>query len=135
MRFYDGKETVLQVTRPRGSTMRSRATFSFSLFSFFDSPRPTFLLVPPSSSSLFLPRPAQFRSLKIRRSFFIDSDESVSDQPTDQPTNRRTDKVSYRDARTHLTRVVGLSNSFNISGILTHFSLIWDSYSFLKFDA
>ena len=42
----------------------------------------------------------------IKRPFFIDFDESVTDQPTDGRTDgrtdQRTDKASYRDARTHL---------------------------------
>ncbi len=64
-------------------------------------PRPSFLLVPPSSTSLFLPRPALSKSFRIRkRPVFIDLDESVTDGPAD----RRTDKASYRDARTHLKR-------------------------------
>ncbi len=86
-------------------------------------PRPSFLLVPPSSLFLFLPRPALSQSLRIhKRPFFIEFDESVTDGRTDQrtdgttdgrtngrtdqrtegPTDGRTDKASYRDARTHL---------------------------------
>ena len=65
---------------------------------------PSFLLVPPRpSSSLFLTRPAPSESFRIRkRPFFIDFDESVTDQPTNGRTNGRTDKASYRDARTHI---------------------------------
>ena len=100
--------------------MRPQATFSFfillQLFHFFTllvapssssllPPRPSFLLVPPSSLFLFLPRPALSQSLRIhKRPFFIDFDESVTDQRTNGPTNGRTDKASYRDARTHLKR-------------------------------
>ena len=77
--------------------------FIFSLSSSLFPPRRSFLLVAPSSSSLFLPRPALSKSLRIhKRPFFIDFDESVTDGRTDQPTNQRTDKASYRDARTHL---------------------------------
>ncbi len=104
--------------------MRPQATFSFFIFlqlfhfstlliapsstsqlssSSILPPRPSFLLVPPSSTSLFLPRPALSKSFSIRkRPVFIDLDESVTDGPTDRPTNGRTDKASYRDARTHL---------------------------------
>ena len=69
-------------------------------------PRPSFLLVPPSSLSLFLPRPALSKSFRIRKwPFFIDLDESVTDRRTDGPTDQRTDKASYRDARTHLKKL------------------------------
>ena len=108
--------------------MRPLATFFifFETFSFFHSPRrsfliapssssllpprPSFVLVLPSSSSLFLPRPALSKSFRIRnRPFFINFDESVTDQRTNGPTNGRTDKASYRDARTHLKRSGGIS--------------------------
>ena len=112
--------------------MRPQATFSFFFFifitfSFFLSPccsfllvapssssqlppRPYCLLVPPSPSSLFLPRPALSKPLRIlKRSFFIDFDESVTNRRTNQPTDGRTDhwtdKASYRNARTHLKSV------------------------------
>ena len=62
-------------------------------FSFFHSPLPPFLPVPPSSSSLLHPRPALSKSFRIRKSpSFIDFDESISAQRTP------TDKASYRDA-------------------------------------
>ena len=83
--------------------MRPQATFSFfiflQLFHFFTflvapssssllPPRPSFLLVPPSSLFLFLPLPVLSRSLRIpKRPFFIGFDESVTDRPTDQPTD------------------------------------------------
>merc|ERR1712002_1365915 len=89
--------------KTRRSTMRPQATFSFfillQLFYFFTllippssssllPPRPSFLLVPPSSLSLFLPRPALSESFRIRNwPFFIDLDESVTDQPTNGRTN------------------------------------------------
>ena len=81
----------------------------FTTFSFFHSPRcsfllvapsslplipprPSFLLVPPSSLFVFLPRPALSQSLRIhKRPFFIDFDESVTDRPTDGRTDQRTD--------------------------------------------
>ena len=60
--------------------------------SSFLPPRPSFLLVPPSSLFLFLPRPALSQSLRIhKRPFFIDFDESVTDGPTNGPTDGRTD--------------------------------------------
>ena len=66
-------------------------------------PRRSFFLVPPSSLSLFLPRPAMPKSFRIRkRPFFTEFGESVTKRRTDGPTNQRTDKASYRDARTHL---------------------------------
>ena len=101
--------------KTRRSTMRPQATFSFFIFfyNFFIfslsssllpprrsflrippysssllPPRPSFLLVPPSSLSLFLPRPALSESFRIRKwPFFIDLDESVTNQPTDRPTD------------------------------------------------
>ena len=78
------------------STMRPSATFIFivvlkQLFHCY-SPRTAFLLVAPPSSSLFLPRSALSKSLRICKSqFFIDFDESITNQPTDQPTNQPTD--------------------------------------------
>ena len=88
--------------------MRPQATFSFlsfsTTYSFFHSPRRSFLLVALSSSSLLLPRPSfllvpRFSSSstilviqKIRQSpFFIDFDEGITDGPTDGPTNQPTD--------------------------------------------
>merc|ERR1719427_1342077 len=116
------------VKKTRRSTMRPQATFSFFIFFTLLSssllpprrsflrvhpssasilpPRPSFRLVPPSSTFPFLPRPALSKSYRIRkRPVFIDLDESVTDGPTDRPTNGRTDKASYRDARTHLKRL------------------------------
>ena len=89
--------------------MRPLATFSFFIFlktfSFFHSPRPSFLLVPPSSSSLlppgpsFFPRPAMSKSFRIcKRPFFIDFDESITDGPTDRRTR------PLMEMRTHLKR-------------------------------
>ena len=95
----------------------------FTTFSFFHSPRrsfllvapssssllpprPSFLLVPPSSLFLFLPLPALSQSLRThKRPFFIDFYESVTDRPTNQPTDGRTDGRTDKDnARTHLKR-------------------------------
>ena len=87
--------------------MRPSATFSFLLttFSFFHSPRPSFLPVPPSSS-LFFPRSALSKSFRIRKSpFFIDFDKSITDRRTNQPTNQPMDKPAYRDADASLTVV------------------------------
>ena len=83
--------------------MRPSATFSFFIFvsNFFTFSHSSslYLLVPPSSSSLFFPRPALSKSFRIRKSpFFIDFDESITDGRTNQPTNQPTDKASYRDA-------------------------------------
>ena len=91
------------VNKTRRSTMRPQATFSFfiflQLFHFFTllvapssssllPPRPSFLLVPPSSLFLFLPRPALSQSLRIhKRPFFIEFDKSVTDGPTNGPTD------------------------------------------------
>ena len=78
----------------------------FTTFSFFYSPhcsfllitpsslpllppRPSLLLVPPSFLFLFLPRPALSQSLH-KRPFFIDFDESVTEQPTDGRMDGRT---------------------------------------------
>ena len=56
------------------------------------SPRPSFLLAPPSPLFLFLPRPALSQSLKIhKRPFFIDFDESVTNQRTNGRTDQRTE--------------------------------------------
>ena len=69
--------------------------FIFSLSSSLLPPRPSFLLVPPSSS-LFLPLSKTFR---IHDSpFFIDFDESIMDGRTDGPINGPMDKASYRNA-------------------------------------
>ena len=97
-------------TRPGGQRCVLKPLFHFSfflqLFHFFalivallsssllpaHSSCPSFLLVPPPSSSLFLTRPAPSESFRIRkRPFFIDFDESVTDQPTNGRTNQRTD--------------------------------------------
>ncbi len=87
-------------TRPRWSTMRPQVTFSFfETFSFFHSPRrsfliapssssllpprPSFVLVLPSSSSLFLPRPALSKSFRIRnRPFFINFAGNITNRWT-----------------------------------------------------
>ena len=115
-----GRSDEESETRPGGQRCVLKPLFHFSFFynffifhffttfSFFHSPRrsfllvapssssllpprPSFLLVPPSSLFLFLPRPALSQSLRIhKRPFFIEFDESVTDRPTDGPTNRRT---------------------------------------------
>jgi len=106
--------------------MRPQATFAFFIlfktFSFFRSPRRSFILVAPSSSFLLVPLSSS-SLLPLRPSFFLvqyllNHLESVkghfssiltkalrTNQPTDGPTNGRTDKASYRDARTHLKKV------------------------------
>ena len=101
-------KAVIVKQGPARPMMRPLATFSFLIFfndfSFFLSPRPSFLLAPPSSSSLLpphpsFPRPALSKSFRIRKSpFFINFDESITDGRTDQVTNQPTDKASYRDA-------------------------------------
>ena len=80
-------------------------------------PRPSFFLVAPSSLLLLLPRrsfllvaPCSF----LHRSFLpesvnlVISSNLMKASPTNgrtyRPTNRRTDKASYRDARTHLKK-------------------------------
>ena len=82
--------------------MRPRATFSFiffSTFSFFHSLRQPFLLVSPSSSSLF--SSSSTKSFRIRESpFFIDFDEGITNRPTNQRTDRRTRPLI--EMRTHL---------------------------------
>ena len=81
--------------------------FIFSLYPSLLSPRRSFLIVPPSSLPLFLPSPALSKSFRIRESlFFIDFDESITDRPTDQPTNRRTRPLI--EMRTHLKTIVGI---------------------------
>ena len=70
--------------------MRPQATFSFFIhfttFSFFHSPRHSFLLVPLSFLSLFPPHQALSKSFRIHeRPFFIDFDKSITiNQPTNQ---------------------------------------------------
>ena len=82
--------------------------FFFYNFSFFNSHCRSFLLVPHSSLFILLPRPAVIQSFKIhKRPFFTEFDESVTDQRTDGRTDGRADKASYRDARTHLKKVIG----------------------------
>ena len=97
--------------------MRPLATFSFfifflQLFHFFT------LLIALSSSLLLPPRPSlplvapsdrRTRPLiemggcyNVTTPFFIDFDKSVTDRPTARRADGRTDKASYRDARTHL---------------------------------
>ena len=103
--------------------MRPLATFHYSFFSLSSSllpphpffllitpssssllpPRHSFLLVTPSSSSLFFPRPALSKSIRIRKSpFYINFDESITNRPTDQRTDRRTRPLI--EMRTHLKR-------------------------------
>ena len=83
-------------TRPSEANDASFSDFFIfhflATFSFFNT-----LLVPPSSrpSFLFFPRPALSKSFRIRKSpFFSDFDESITDRPTNQPT----DKTSCSDA-------------------------------------
>ena len=111
--------------------MRPQATFSFfiflQLFHFFTllvapssssllPPRPSFLLVPPSSLFLFLPRPALSQSLRIhKRPFFIEFDESVTDQPTDQRTDGRTNP--YRDAIAAFKKAVSRNHMHHDFGL------------------
>ena len=83
-------------TRPSEANDASLSDFFIfnflATFSFFHSPRPTFLssLLPRPS---FFPRPALSRLFRIRKSRFWRK------QITDQRTNQRqTDKASYRDA-------------------------------------
>ena len=55
-------------------------------------PCPSFLLVPASPSTLFFPHPALSKSFRIHKSpFFIDFDESITNQRKDQPTKQPTD--------------------------------------------
>ena len=70
----------------------------FTTFSFFHSPRCLFLLVRPSSSSLFPPRPAMSKLFRFRKNpFFTKSSvtdgrtDGRTDGPTNQPTNGPTD--------------------------------------------
>ena len=76
---------------PARPMMRPLANFSFfifqQLFHFFT------LLVPPSSS-LFFPRPARSKSFRIRI--------SITDGPTDRPTDQRTRPLI--EMWTHLKR-------------------------------
>ena len=125
MRQLQMSQSTLVSTRPGGQRCVLKPLFHFSfflqLFHFFTlfiapsstsllPPRPSSLLVPPSSSSLLPPRPSFFlvqhcESFRIRKwPFFIDLDESITDRRTNGPTNGRTDKASYRYARTHLKR-------------------------------
>ena len=86
------------LTRPSEANDASFSDFFIfhflTTFSFFHSLpllpyRPfSFLLVPPSFSSLLLPRPALSKSFRIRkRPFSIDLDESVTDGRTNRPTD------------------------------------------------
>ena len=95
--------------------MRPLATFSFfifqQLFNFLT------LLVTPSSSSLFFPRPALSESFRIRkRPFFSDFDESITNRPTNRPTDQPTDKASYRDADASKILPPRMENASSISG-------------------
>jgi hypothetical protein len=87
--------------------------FIVSLSSSLLPPRRSFLLAPASSSSLLPPCSSFFlfqhclnhlESIKGRFSSIL-TKALRTDGPTDQPTNGRTDKASYRDARTHLKRI------------------------------
>ena len=80
-----------KVTRPSEANDASFSDFFifhfFTTFSFFHSPRRCFLLAPPSSLFLFLPCPALSQLLRIhKRPFFIEFDESVTNQRTNEPT-------------------------------------------------
>ena len=104
--------------------------FIFSLSSSFLPPRPTFLLVPPSPSFLLPPHSSfllvqhslnHLESVKVHLLLIL-TKALPTDQPMDgqglfqrwkknglhrdgpiiQPTDRRTDTTSNRDARTHL---------------------------------
>ena len=90
--------------------IRPLATFSFliflSNFSYFHTHRPSFLPVPPSSSSLLPPRPSFFlsqhclnhsKSVKVHFSSIL-TKALRTDGPTNRPTNKPTDKASYKDA-------------------------------------
>ena len=77
-------------TRPSEANDASFSDFFIfhflATFSFFHSPRPSFLL------SLFFPRPELSKHLTIRICpFFIDFDKSIVDQPTNGSTDRPTD--------------------------------------------
>ena len=113
MDVVPGKNSTARaaLTRPSEANDASFSDFFIfhflTTFSFFHSLpllpyRPfSFLLVPPSFSSLLLPRPALSKSCNIRKSpFFINFDESITDGPTDQPTDRRTRPLL--EMRTHL---------------------------------
>ena len=93
----------LQFKQNHASSSHLESFFIFlQLFHFFTllvapssssllPPRPSFLLVPLSSLSLFLPRPELSESFRIRkRPFFTEFDESVTDRRTDGPTDRPT---------------------------------------------
>ena len=43
-----------------------------------------------------------------KKSFFIKFDESITNQRMDGPTDQRTDKASYIDARTPLKTIMGI---------------------------
>ena len=103
----------------------------FTTFSFFHSPhrsflhvapfsasilppRPSFLLVPPSSSALLPARPSLFLvqhcinySESVKGHFSSILTKALrTNQRTDQPTNGRMNKASYRDARMHLKTTI-----------------------------
>merc|ERR1719370_1542531 len=96
-----GIDFLRKSNKTRRSTMRPQATFSFfiflQLFHFFT------LHIAPSSSSLLPPRPS-FLLVLPSRPLSKSSKSSIWTKAlrTDGPTDRRTDKASYRDARTHL---------------------------------
>ena len=107
---------------PARPMMRPLAIFSFYIFlatfSFLHSPRPSFVPVPPSSSSVLQSRPTFFlvqhcvyhlESVKVHFSSILTKalpTNQPTDRPTNLPTNWRTDgptngltdKASYRDA-------------------------------------
>ena len=92
-RWRDFKDVLLRFGNVGNTEM--------NFFIFFHLSRPSFLLIPLFSSSLFFPRPALSESFRILKSpFFIDFDESITDGPTDRPTDRRTRLLI--EMRTHL---------------------------------
>ena len=69
---------------------------------FFLPPRPSFLLVPPCSS-FFLVRHCLNHLESIKGHFSSIFTKALrTNQRTNGPTDRRTDKTSYRDVKTHL---------------------------------
>ena len=110
---------------------------NFTTFSFFHSPRRPFLLVAPSSSSLLSPCSSFFlvqhclnhlESIKGHSSLIL-TKAWLTDQRTNQRSNRRTDKASYRDARTHLKMVVmnTVRHVFSLSSRLYMSLYTWGS--------
>ena len=116
------KKYFLWVTRLSEANDASFSDFFIchflATFSFFHSPRPSllppsFLLVPPSSLSLFFSHPALSKSFRIHRAHFslILTKALRINQPTDQSTNQPTDIASYRDADSSKKRIFCASSS------------------------